>query len=227
MPLLNAVSNVAGGPEEASPTMTSPAAIRSLLMTASRRMRATTVLSTTTVLTRSPRSAVSPPVDTMLTPFARSDARHCSVPAMSSESTSPEIRFLLRPMVEDRRMLSVAPTHARSSTFMITASCAIPRQTERSPVVFQYRYASEDLVPAPSACITMQYSGSPLKWSGTILQNARGKRPLLSCAIAECTSSFPDDTPLCMYRSLDEDRSVDDSILNRVKTQRVRRWATQ
>lgn len=40
--------------------------------------------------------------------------------------TSPVTRFLLRPMVDERRMLSVAPTHSKSSRFMMIASIAIP-----------------------------------------------------------------------------------------------------
>jgi hypothetical protein len=36
----------------------------------------------------------------------------------------------------------------------------MPRQTETSPVSFQYMYANDDLVPAPSACMMLQNSGS-------------------------------------------------------------------
>ena len=35
---------------------------------------------------------------------------------------------------------------------------AMPRQTDTSPVSFQYMYASDDFVPAPSACMMLQYS---------------------------------------------------------------------
>ena len=41
-------------------------------------------------------------------------------------STSPVTRFLFRPMVDERRMLSVAPTHSKSSRFIMIASIAIP-----------------------------------------------------------------------------------------------------
>ena len=107
----------------------------------------------------------------------------------------------MRPMVEERRMLSTQPMQRRSSVFMMTASCAIPRQTERSPVSFQYMYASEDLVPAPSACMHVQYSSSPVRRSGTTLQKALGKRPLSTLAMAAWTSSLDAETPRAMYRS--------------------------
>ena len=67
---------------------------------------------------------------------------------------------------------------------MIRASWAIPFQTERSPVSFQYIYAKELFVPAPSACIMIQWSSLPVKKSGTILQNAFGKSPLSKFFIA-------------------------------------------
>ena len=85
-------------------------------------MRQVTVLSTITVLTRSPTSAVSPPVDMMLTPRAFISSMNSCVPLMMAAITSPGIRFLLRPMVDDSRMLSVAPTHSRSSMFITTES---------------------------------------------------------------------------------------------------------
>ena len=72
----------------------------------------------------------------------------------------------------------------------------MPFQTEISPVSFQYMYANEDFVPAPSACITRQWSLLPVKWSGTILQNALGKRPLSIFFMALCTSSLDAETPL-------------------------------
>lgn len=218
-------------------------------------MRATTVLSTTTVRTRSPRSAVSPPVDMTDRPFSRSvestwegaragraeralwvflrhgratgggatRARASSVPEMSAVRTSPGMRPLLRPMVDERRICargqrllsrarhaaalakiqlssgesephtltasqvnrrahaavvtgrggaepaaawtssrgpqrrargaagrragwSTAPTQRRSSMFMMMASWAMPRHTDRSPVSRQYMYARELLV---------------------------------------------------------------------------------
>eukprot|EP00976_Prorocentrum_cordatum_P083967 1185455-Prorocentrum_minimum.AAC.1 len=69
---------------------------------------------------------------------------------MRAPSTSPGMRFLLRPMVEEMSTLSTAPTQSRSSVFMMIASCAMPLHTETSPVSFQYMYARDDLVPAPS-----------------------------------------------------------------------------
>ena len=56
------------------------------------------------------------------------------------------------------------------------------------------------LVPAPSACIMLQYSGSPPNISGIILQNAFGKIPLSMFLMALCTSSFDALTPRIMYR---------------------------
>ena len=107
---------------------------------------------------------------------------------------------MLRPIVDDSRMLSTHPMHRRSSVFMMTASCAIPLHTLRSPVSFQYMYASEDFVPAPSACMHAQYSSSPVRRSGTTLQNAFGKSPLSTFAIAAWTSSLSAETPRAMYR---------------------------
>ena len=127
------------------------------------------------------------------------------MPLIIAEITSPEIKFLFLPIVEESIMLSVAPTQIKSSIFMIKASCAIPFQTETSPVSFQYIYAKEDLVPAPSACITKQWSSLPVKWSGTILQNAFGKRPLSIFLIALCTSSFEAETPRWAYLLLASD----------------------
>jgi hypothetical protein len=53
----------------------------------------------------------------------------------------------------------------------------MPRQTDTSPVSFQYMYASDDFVPAPSACMMLQYSActkarnfqqSPTGWHGQL-----------------------------------------------------------
>ena len=145
-------------------------------------------------------SAVSPPVLMMPTPASRRVCSTCSVPAISALSTSPGMTFLFRPIVEESRMLSTQPMHRRSSMFMMTESCAIPRHTLRSPVSFQYIYARLLLVPAPSACMHVHHSGSPAM-SGTTLQKARGKRPLSTLAIAVCTSSLAALTPRAMYRS--------------------------
>ena len=60
-----------------------------------------------------------------------------SVPWMMALMTSPVIKCLLRPMVLDS-IWPVAPTHNRSSKFMTNASCAMPFQTDKSPVSFQY-----------------------------------------------------------------------------------------
>ena len=155
-----------------------------LLITSERFMRQVTVESTIIVRTRSPTSAVSPPVAYTPTPISRSSASSSSVPLMIAEITSPGTNSLLRPIVEETKILSTAPTQSRSSIFMIRASWAIPFHTERSPVSFQYIYAKDDLVPAPSACIILQYSGSPPKISGMILQNAFGKIPLSMFFIA-------------------------------------------
>mmetsp|Transcript_12960 Transcript_12960/g.33219 ORF Transcript_12960/g.33219 Transcript_12960/m.33219 type:complete len:203 (+) Transcript_12960:410-1018(+) len=200
MPPLYSVSYVAW-PYDSRPTTTSPARMRSLLSTSLRRMRAVTVLSTTTVRTKSPISAVSPPVLMMPTPESRIVCSTSSVPEISALSTSPGITVLFRPIVDESRMLSTQPIHRRSSVFIMTESCAIPRHTLRSPVSFQYMYARLLLVPAPSACMHVHHSGSPAI-SGTTLQKARGKRPLSTLAIAACTSSLAALTPRAMYRSL-------------------------
>ena len=161
-------------------------------------MRAVTVESTMTVRTRSPTSAVSPPVEMIPTPLSLMVARTSSVPEMSALSTSPGMRDLLRPMVEERRMFSTQPMQRRSSVFMMTASWAMPRHTLRSPVSFQYMYAREDLVPAPSACMQVQYASSPVRRSGTTLQKALGKSPLSTSAMAAWTSSLSAETPRAM-----------------------------
>ena len=153
-------------------------------MTSLRFMRQVTVLSTIIVRTRSPTSAVSPPVEYTLTPISRNSESNSSVPLIIAAITSPGIKCLLRPMVDDTRMLSVAPTQRRSSIFIINASCAIPFHTLKSPVSFQYAYANDDFVPAPSACMILQYSSSPPKISGMILQNAFGYNPLSTFLIA-------------------------------------------
>ena len=57
---------------------------------------------------------------------------------MMALMTSPVIKCLLRPMVLESKIGPVAPTHSRSSKFMTNASCAMPFQTDRSPVSFQY-----------------------------------------------------------------------------------------
>ena len=200
MPPLYSVSYVAW-PYEAIPTTTSPARMPSLLITSLLRMRAVTVESTMTVRTRSPTSAVSPPVLMMPTPFARIVDSTSSVPPMSAFSTSPGMSDLFRPMVDESKMLSTHPMHSKSSVFMMTASCAMPRHTDRSPVSFQYMYAREDFVPAPSACMHVQKSSSPVSRSGTTLQNALGNKPLSTSAMAAWTSSLDADTPRAMYRS--------------------------
>ncbi len=92
----------------------------------------------------------------MVTPKPFKSSINSSVPFIIADKTSPGILLLFLPIVEESSMLSVAPTHNKSSIFMINASCAIPFQTEISPVSFQYMYAREDFVPAPSACIIKQ-----------------------------------------------------------------------
>ena len=163
-------------------------------------MRQVTVLSTIIVRTRSPTSAVSPPVGYIFTPSDDNSSQRSFVPCIMAEITSPGINILLRPIVDDNKILSVAPTHSRSSIFIINASCAIPFQTDRSPVSFQYIYANEDFVPAPSACMILQYSASPPNISGIILQKALGNIPLSMFFIALCTSSFDAETPRWLYR---------------------------
>ena len=127
-----------------------------LSITSLRSIRAITVESTIIVRTKSPTSAVSPPVEWMFIPKVFNSAISSSVPLIMAEITSCGMRFLLRPMVEESIMWPTAPTHIRSSIFIISASWAIPFHTLRSPVAFQYIYAKADLVPAPSACITKQ-----------------------------------------------------------------------
>ncbi len=163
-------------------------------------IRHVTVESTIIVRTRSPTSAVSPPVAYMPIPISRICERSSSVPLIIADMTSPGISILLRPIVLETRMLSTAPTQSKSSVFIINASCAIPFHTLRSPVSFQYMYARADLVPAPSACMILQYSGSPPKMSGIILQNACGKIPLSIFLMALCTSSLAALTPRIIYR---------------------------
>ena len=137
MPPLYVVSYV-DWPWLAKATTTSPAAMLPLSTTSLRAMRATTVESTMIVRTKSPTSAVSPPVERMSKPSLRRSAKRASVPWMISRMTSPGMRCLLRPMVLDTKMGPVHPTQSRSSTFMMRASWAMPFQTLKSPVSFQY-----------------------------------------------------------------------------------------
>ncbi|CAI8159463.1 MAG: Uncharacterised protein [Polaribacter sp. SA4-10] len=136
--------------------ITSPAFIFALSITSERFSLAVTVESTIIVRTKSPTSAVSPPVEWIVIPKPLKSFINSSVPFIITDNTSPGILLLLRPIVEDNMILSVAPTHNKSSIFIIKASCAIPFHTEISPVSFQYMYAKEDFVPAPSACIIKQ-----------------------------------------------------------------------
>ena len=69
---------------------------------------------------------------------------------------------------------SIQPTQAISSVFITIASCTIPLHTEISSVSFQYIYASEDFVPAVSACMMLQNNESFPAKSGNILQKALG-----------------------------------------------------
>mmetsp|Transcript_42414 Transcript_42414/g.128184 ORF Transcript_42414/g.128184 Transcript_42414/m.128184 type:complete len:316 (+) Transcript_42414:735-1682(+) len=170
-------------------------------MTCALGMRAVTVESTMIVRTRSPTSAVSPPVRTRPTPCSRNSCTNSSVPWITDAMTSLGIKFLFLPMVEDKRILSTTPTHNKSSKFITMASCAIPFQTLKSPVFFQYMYASDDFVPAPSACMTIAIFSSPHKVSGTTLQKALGKRPLSMFLMAACTSPLSADTPRLSYRA--------------------------
>ena len=170
-----------------------------LSITSLRFILQVTVESTMMVLTRSPTSAVSPPVGYIPIPISHICWRSSSVPLMIAEITSPGTSILFLPMVEDTRMLSTAPTQSRSSVFITMASWAMPFHTERSPVSFQYIYASDDFVPAPSACMILQYSGSPPSTSGIILQKACGNIPLSIFFMALCTSSFAALTPRIIY----------------------------
>jgi hypothetical protein len=75
--------------------------------------------------------------------------------------TSLGMRPLLRPMVLDRRMFSVTPAQSKSSRFMTSASWAMPFQTLKSPVFFQYMYAKDDLVPRMTQSCSQQYTQMP------------------------------------------------------------------
>ena len=140
--------------------MISPAWILSFEITSSLFILAHTVESTTTVLTKSPRSAVSPPVLVIPTPHSRIVFNTSSVPSIRFVKTSPVINPLFLPMVDDNNISSAHPMHNKSSVFITTESCAMPLHTFKSPVSFQYAYASDDFVPAPSAWTHVQYSGS-------------------------------------------------------------------
>ena len=78
--------------------------------------------STIIVRTRSPTSAVSPPVERISTPKPLKSESSSSVPFIIAEITSPGTRFLFLPIVEDSKILSVAPTHNKSSIFITMAS---------------------------------------------------------------------------------------------------------
>ena len=82
----------------------------------------TTVESTIIVLTKSPTSAVSPPVEKILTPNFLYSSSNSSVPLIISDRTLPLILDLLRPIVDDNIILSSRPTHSKSSKFIISAS---------------------------------------------------------------------------------------------------------
>ena len=109
-----------------------------LSITSVRFILAVTVESTMIVFTKSPTSAVSPPVECMVTPNFFNSSINSSVPFIIADNTSPGILLLFLPMVDDSIILSVAPTQSKSSIFMINASWAIPFQTDKSPVSFQY-----------------------------------------------------------------------------------------
>ena len=136
-------------------------------------------------------------------PISRIEASSSSVPLIMADITSPGTSILFLPIVLETKILSTAPTQSKSSVFIINASCAIPFQTLKSPVSFQYVYAKDDLVPAPSACIMLQYSGFPPRMSGIILQKACGNIPLSMFFMALCTSSLAAETPRIMYRLLE------------------------
>ena len=71
-------------------------------------------------------------------PAAKGFAQVAATAAAEPPDDPPGTRFLLRPMVDDNKILSVAPTQSKSSMFITKASCAIPFQTVTSPVSFQY-----------------------------------------------------------------------------------------
>jgi hypothetical protein len=104
------------------PTITSPAFILALSTTSVLFIRAITVESTIIVLTKSPTSAVSPPVEIIFMPNFLYSINSSSVPLIISESTSPLIKDLFLPIVEESIILSTEPTHNKSSIFMIKAS---------------------------------------------------------------------------------------------------------
>ena len=70
-------------------------------------------------------------------PCDRSCSTNSSVPLIMAPNTSPGINRLFLPIVDESKILDTAPTHSKSSIFIINASCAIPFQTDKSPVSFQ------------------------------------------------------------------------------------------
>ena len=83
---------------------------------------ATSVESTMIVLTKSPTSAVSPPVAWISMPCSRMLWQNISDPSIKEEITSPGIRFLFLPMVLDNKNGPVNPAHSKSSVFITMAS---------------------------------------------------------------------------------------------------------
>ena len=74
------------------------------------------------VFTKSPTSAVSPPDEIMFKSNELSILITSSFPSIISFKTLPGINFLFRPIVEDTTIFFVAPTHIRSSMFIINES---------------------------------------------------------------------------------------------------------
>ena len=81
-----------------------------------------TVESTIIVLTKSPTSAVSPPEDTTFIPYVFRLLITSSFPSIICLIISPGINFLFLPIVEETTIFSVAPTHIKSSIFIINES---------------------------------------------------------------------------------------------------------
>ncbi len=57
-------------------------------------------------------------------------------------------------MVEESKILLVAPTHTKGRQYSrLNALLTIPFQQINHLFLFQYKYANDDFVPAPSACM--------------------------------------------------------------------------
>ena len=165
-------------------------------------MRQVTVESTIIVRTKSPTSAVSPPVAYTPTPISRSSASNSSVPFDDSgDYFAGNQQFIASDSWRNEDIVYSAYT---KKVVDIHNQCVLCNTFPHRQIAcfFPVHISKGRFGSGAVGVHDVAIFRVPTSISGIILQNAFGKIPLSMFLMALCTSSFDALTPRIMYRWL-------------------------